>query len=181
MYEVALLKLLALVCHGCSFEINDTGNGFKFKPGIVMGGSKLEHDCDVERSIWYFLEPLILLGLFARKPITITLKGTCCSRSLSALPSDVRIFTDHRVGPQAGVSHGYGTSLVAETTSGCHISADTTISHARGEQISEVDSEKKELVPPKDVGLKIASVLLGEIGQGGVVDSNLQNHHTIGQ
>ncbi|XP_034218152.1 probable RNA 3'-terminal phosphate cyclase-like protein [Prunus dulcis] len=74
MYEVALLKLLALVCHGCSFEINDTGNGFKFKPGIVMGGSKLEHDCDVERSIWYFLEPLILLGLFARKPITITLK-----------------------------------------------------------------------------------------------------------
>lgn len=29
-------------------------------------------------------------------------------------------------------------------------------------------------MPPKDVGLKIASVLLGEIGQGGVVDSNLQ-------
>ncbi|BFG34535.1 hypothetical protein CerSpe_208090 [Prunus speciosa] len=57
---------------------------------------------------------------------------------------------------------------------GCFISADTTISHARREQISEVDSEKKELVPPKDVGLKIASVLLGEIGQGGVVDSNLQ-------
>ncbi|ONI00927.1 hypothetical protein PRUPE_6G112100 [Prunus persica] len=122
-YEVSLLKLLALVCHGCSFEINDTGNGFKFKPGIVMGGSKLEHDCGVERSIG---------------------------------------------------SHGYGMSLVAETTSGCYISADTTISHARGEQISEVDSEKKELVPPKDVGLKIASVLLGEIGQGGVVDLNLQ-------
>ncbi|KAI5322454.1 hypothetical protein L3X38_031526 [Prunus dulcis] len=64
----------------------------------------------------------------------------------------VHIFTDHRAGPQAG----------------------DYISHARGEHISEVDYEKKELVPPKDVGLKIASVLLGEIGQGGVVDSNHQ-------
>ncbi|XP_020420855.1 probable RNA 3'-terminal phosphate cyclase-like protein [Prunus persica] len=40
---------------------------------------------------------------------------------------DVHIFTDHRAGPQAGESHGYGMSLVAETTSGCYISADTTI------------------------------------------------------
>ncbi|BFG34522.1 hypothetical protein CerSpe_207960 [Prunus speciosa] len=263
-YEVSLLKLLALVCHGCSFEINDTGTGFKFKPGIVMGGSKLEHDCGFERSIGYFLEPLILLGLFAKKPITITLKGlTNDSKDPSidtfrsttfpilkrfGVPSegleleiksrgcapngggevvvaipvvqsltgvtwtdeglvkrirgvtfstrvsvqfentmvhaargvfhpflpDVHIFTDHRAGPQAGESHGYGMSIVAETTSGCYISADTTISHARGEHISEVDYEKKELVPPKDVGLKIASVLLGEIGQGGVVDSNHQ-------
>ncbi|CAL8999673.1 unnamed protein product, partial [Prunus brigantina] len=49
------------------------------------------------------------------------------------------------------------------------------------EHISEVDYEKKELVPPKDVGLKIASVLLGEIGQGGVVDSNrvVDSNHQV--
>ncbi|ONI00913.1 hypothetical protein PRUPE_6G111200 [Prunus persica] len=223
-YEVSLVKLLALVHHGCSFEINDTGTGFKFKPGIAMGRLKLDHDCGFERSIGYFLEPLSLLGLFAKKPITITLKGItndskgpsidtfrsttfpilkrfgvpsegleleirshgCAPKGggevVVAIPvvqslecvkfstrvsvqfentmvhaargvfhpflPDVHIFTDHRAGPQAGESHG--------------------------EHISEVDYEKKELVPPKDVGLKIASVLLGEIGQGGVVDSNHQ-------
>lgn len=40
-----------------------------------MGRLTLEHDYGFERSIGYFLEPLILLGLFAKKPITITVKG----------------------------------------------------------------------------------------------------------
>ncbi|CAN6692317.1 unnamed protein product [Malus baccata var. baccata] len=56
---------------------------------------------------------------------------------------DVHIFTDHRDGQQAGESSGYGISLVAETTSGCYISADTTISYAQGGQIDELDYEKK--------------------------------------
>lgn len=33
------------------------------------------HDCGVTRAIGYFLEPLILLGLFARKTLVIILKG----------------------------------------------------------------------------------------------------------
>lgn len=33
------------------------------------------HDCGLTRSIGYFLEPLIVLGLFAKKPISIKLKG----------------------------------------------------------------------------------------------------------
>ena len=36
------------------------------------------------------------------------------------------------------------------------------------------DEEKKELIPPEDIGKQIASVLLGEIEQGGVVDSTHQ-------
>lgn len=47
----------------------------RFQPGKVRGGRGLEHDCGVHRGIGYFLEPLILLGLFARVPLSIRLKG----------------------------------------------------------------------------------------------------------
>lgn len=74
-----------------------------------------------------------------------------------------------------GRSPGYGISLVAETTSGCFISADTAVSYARGEEEGDIeDTENKELMPPEDVGEQIASALLGEIEQGGVVDSTHQ-------
>ena len=52
-----------------------TGTKLKYTPGIIVGGSNLVHDCGVSRAIGYFLEPLILLGLFARKPLIIILKG----------------------------------------------------------------------------------------------------------
>ncbi|THG21458.1 hypothetical protein TEA_001076 [Camellia sinensis var. sinensis] len=88
---------------------------------------------------------------------------------------DVHIFTDHKAGAQAGKSPGYGISLVAETTTGCFISADSAVSYARGDEEGEIeDEEKKELMPPVDVGEQIASILLGEIEQGGVVDSTHQ-------
>lgn len=73
-----------------------------------------------------------------------------------------------------GSSPGYGISLVAETTAGCFISADTAIAYARAEETGDIEDEKKELMPPTEVGEQIASVLLGEIEQGGVVDSTHQ-------
>ncbi|KAB2601662.1 RNA 3'-terminal phosphate cyclase-like protein [Pyrus ussuriensis x Pyrus communis] len=264
-HEVSFLRLLEKVSDDCVVEINETGTKLKFKPGIVMGGRNLVHDCGLSRAIGYFLEPLIVLGLFAKKPLTITLKGitndpkdpsvdTFRSTTLPMLkhfgvPSegldlkiqsrgsapqgggevflsipivqsltavnwtdegmvkrirgvtfstrvstqfentmvyaargifnlllpDVHIFTDHRSGAQAGLSPGYGISLVAETTSGCCISADTAISYSRGEETVELeDEEKKDLMPPEDVGVQMANVLLGEIEQGGVVDSTHQ-------
>jgi hypothetical protein len=36
------------------------------------------------------------------------------------------------------------------------------------------DGEKKDLMPPEDIGEGIANVLLGEIAQSGVVDSTYQ-------
>lgn len=36
------------------------------------------------------------------------------------------------------------------------------------------DEDKNELTPPEEVGEQIASLLLGEIEQGGVVDSTHQ-------
>ncbi|KAJ8749925.1 hypothetical protein K2173_013840 [Erythroxylum novogranatense] len=263
-HEISLLRLLEKVSDDCLIEINETGTKFKYKPGIVMGGRNLLHDCGISRSIGYFLEPLIVLGLFAKKPLSIRLKGitndskdpsvdTFRSTTLPMLkqfgvPSegldlkiesrgspplgggeivlsvpivqsltavnwidegmvkrirgvsfstrvsvqfenamiyaargifnrllpDVHIFTDHKAGPQAGNSPGYGISLVAETTSGCFISADTTVSYARRDGIDLEDEEKNELMPPAEVGVQIASVLLQEIEQGGVVDSTHQ-------
>lgn len=71
-------------------------------------------------------------------------------------------------------SPGYGISLVAETTSGCFISIDSAICYGRGgEREMEVD-ERKDLIPPEDVGEQVASQLLEEIEQGGVVDSSHQ-------
>ncbi|GMH14156.1 hypothetical protein Nepgr_015997 [Nepenthes gracilis] len=88
---------------------------------------------------------------------------------------DLHISTDHKVGEQAGNSPGYGISLVAETTSGCFISADTAISYGIREETGEIeDDERKDLVPAKDVGNQIAFIILGEIEQGGVVDSTHQ-------
>ncbi|KAI3762097.1 hypothetical protein L1987_52520 [Smallanthus sonchifolius] len=263
-HEVSFLRLLETVSDGCHVEINETGTKLKYKPGIVMGGRYLEHDCGLSRSIGYFLEPLIVLGLFGKKPLSIKLKGitndskdpsvdTFRSTTLPLLkrfgvPSeglelkiesrgvapkgggevtlsvpiihnslkavtwtdegmvkrirgisfstrvsvqfenkmihaargifnrllpDVHIFTDHKAGAQAGNSPGYGISLVAETKSGCFISVDTTISYPKGNDDMDID-EKKELMPPEEVGEKIASLLLGEIEQGGVIDSTHQ-------
>ncbi|KAL2458532.1 putative RNA 3'-terminal phosphate cyclase-like protein [Abeliophyllum distichum] len=261
----SLLRLIEKVSDDCHVEINETGTKLKYKPGIVMGGRNLVHDCGVSRSIGYFLEPLIVLGLFGKKPLTIRLNGitndskdpsvdTFKSATLPMLKRfrvppeglelkiesrgvpphgggeiilsipivqdslkaiswidegmvkrirgisfstrvsvqfentmihaargilnhllpDLYIFTDHEVGPQAGKSPGYGITLVAETTSGCFISADTVVSYASGKEDGMDDEENKELSPPEDVGEQITSMLLGEIEQEGVVDSTHQ-------
>ena len=72
-------------------------------------------------------------------------------------------------------SPGYGISLVAETTSGCFISADTAVSHSRDDDTSSLaDDSKKDLMPPEDIGVGTTNALLGEIAQSGVVDSTHQ-------
>lgn len=65
--------------------------------------------------------------------------------------------------------------MVAETTTGCLISADMAVSHPK----TEVDAlmnfdEKPELMSPEDIGAQVASLLLEEIKGGGVVDSSHQ-------
>ncbi|KAA8521507.1 hypothetical protein F0562_012183 [Nyssa sinensis] len=57
-HEVSFLRLLEKICDDSVVEINETGTKLKYKPGNVMGGKHLVHDCGVSRSIGYFLEPL---------------------------------------------------------------------------------------------------------------------------
>ncbi|XVF47012.1 hypothetical protein PTKIN_Ptkin03bG0074800 [Pterospermum kingtungense] len=262
-HEISLLRLFEKLTDDCFIEINETGTKLKYKPGIIVGGGKLVHDCGVSRAIGYFLEPLVLLGLFARKNLSIILKGITNdskdpsvdtfrsttfpmlkrfgvpseglkleikSRGVSphgggevhlAVPMvqhltatiwtdegmvkrirgeafttrvnaqnghemiyaargifncllpDVYIASDHRNRSEAGNSSGYGISLVAETTSGCCISADTTISSPRGEEADDIEGDDKK-VRAAEVGKQIASLLLEEIEKGGVVDSTHQ-------
>lgn len=87
---------------------------------------------------------------------------------------DVHIFTDHRAGLSGGLSAGYGVSVVAETTTGCLISADATVSYPNVDEMSE-QSKKPELMSPEDLGEQVASMLLEEVAQGGVVDSTHQS------
>jgi len=108
-HEISLLRLFDTVSDGCTVEIYETGNLFflclllffffysnynysdfffagtklKYKPGTIMGG-RVNHpfQCDFSRSIGYYLEPLIVLCLFAKEPLNIRLKG--CSYTCSS-------------------------------------------------------------------------------------------------
>ncbi|XP_078148761.1 putative RNA 3'-terminal phosphate cyclase-like protein [Carex rostrata] len=265
-YEVSLLRLLESISDDCLVEINETGTKLRYKPGVLMGGKRHVHDCGLSRSIGYFIEPLIILGLFGKKPLTIRLKGitndskdpsvdTFRTTTLHLLkrfgvpigdgldlkierrgapplgggdvllqipivPSnllaahwidegmvkrirgiafstkvspqtvnsmiyaargifnsfipDVHIFSDVRTNATGGSSPGYGISLVAETTTGCLISADMALSDRKTDEMEEEMDEKPNLIPPEELGVQAASMLLEEIEQGGVVDSTHQ-------
>ncbi|TFK76295.1 18S rRNA biogenesis protein [Pluteus cervinus] len=73
-YEISLLRLLEKVTNGTVIEISVTGTAILLKPGIIAGGS-LTHDCPLSRSIGYFLEPVVMLAPFSKKPLHLTIRG----------------------------------------------------------------------------------------------------------
>jgi RNA 3'-terminal phosphate cyclase-like protein len=56
------------------FSLSTTGTTVLFKPGFVVGGS-LTHDCGTAKSIGWFLEGIIPLAPFSKKPFDITFNG----------------------------------------------------------------------------------------------------------
>jgi RNA 3'-terminal phosphate cyclase-like protein len=75
-HEASLLRLIEKISSGCVVEINETGTSLRYKPGVIVGGTGVAHDCSgTGRGIGYFLEPLLLLALFAKRPLSATLKG----------------------------------------------------------------------------------------------------------
>jgi RNA 3'-terminal phosphate cyclase-like protein len=73
-YEASLLRLLDKITNGCVIQIDETGTTLCYKPGILVGG-KHNHDCGKTRSIGYFLEAIVVLAPFCKKPLSITLTG----------------------------------------------------------------------------------------------------------
>ena len=100
-FEAGFIRLLDKLTNGSRIEVNETGgsvtsywwNRFQtehsfincllsvvlgtslfYHPGLLVGGV-LDHDCSKQRSIGYFLEPLVLLAPFAKRPLHITLRG----------------------------------------------------------------------------------------------------------
>ena len=77
-----LFSLLSGLCsptsqisNGSLIEINETGTRMRLVPGLLVGGSHLEHECHASRSIGYYLEALASLAPFAKHATEITLRG----------------------------------------------------------------------------------------------------------
>eukprot|EP01122_Echinamoeba_exundans_P004771 TRINITY_DN15006_c0_g1_i1.p1 TRINITY_DN15006_c0_g1~~TRINITY_DN15006_c0_g1_i1.p1 ORF type:complete len:359 (+),score=42.26 TRINITY_DN15006_c0_g1_i1:16-1092(+) len=73
-YEASLLRLMDKISNGCKIEIDYTGTTVYYKPGVLTGG-KVEHDCGLERGIGYFLEVILCLAPFCKKPVKATFMG----------------------------------------------------------------------------------------------------------
>lgn len=247
--EVSFLKMVDAISNGCRFEINETGTTLKYSPGFLIGGTQIVHNCGTERAVGYFLEGLVLLAPFGKKPISIVLKGivndtldlspdifrvvtlpvlkhfgieegvelqikkrgaaplgggevifkcpvipqlkainlvdpgkvkrvrgiayttkvtpvlsnrvvTSARNLLNNYIPDVWIYTDHYKGPSAGLSPGYALSLVAESTNGRLLSAESVADKQR---------------TPEELGELVSKLLCDQIAQSGCVDSAHQS------
>ena len=58
-------------------NINKTGTRLIFRPGIIDAneGMPIEHQCDLARSVTYYLECVVILGIFAKTSVNLTLLG----------------------------------------------------------------------------------------------------------
>jgi RNA 3'-terminal phosphate cyclase-like protein len=73
-YEASFLRLVDQLLDGSSIEINETGTMLKFKPGIVLGG-EITHDCVCTRAIGWYVEGILPILIFAKKPTKLILTG----------------------------------------------------------------------------------------------------------
>ena len=74
-YEASLLRLLDKITNGSEIIINESGTSLKYKPGVIVGGKRLTHDCGLGRGLGYYVEALCAIGIFGKKPMEITLFG----------------------------------------------------------------------------------------------------------
>jgi RNA 3'-terminal phosphate cyclase-like protein len=74
-YEASFLRLLDKITNGSEIIINESGTSLKYKPGVIVGGKRLTHDCGTGRGLGYYLEALCAIGIFGKKPMEITLTG----------------------------------------------------------------------------------------------------------
>jgi RNA 3'-terminal phosphate cyclase len=62
------------ITNGTKVEVNETGTAIYFQPGLLVGGP-IEHDCSCQRGIGYYLESVMQLAPFCKKPLKIVLRG----------------------------------------------------------------------------------------------------------
>lgn len=71
-YEVNLLELVQKLTNGTKVQIQ--ASRIQFNPGSLIGG-EFTHNCHVQRSISYYLEVLLSVAPFCKKPLQATLNG----------------------------------------------------------------------------------------------------------
>jgi len=66
------------ITNGTIVNINKTGTKVFFKPGIIINSEKgeLSHDCEVERSIVWYLEAVVPIALFGKSKLRLKMTGT---------------------------------------------------------------------------------------------------------
>jgi len=74
-YEASFIRLLDKICDGSDISINETGTSLRYRPGQIVGGDGLVHNCPLSRGLTYFLEGLLFLAPLAKKPVSIRLRG----------------------------------------------------------------------------------------------------------
>lgn len=93
---------------------------------------------------------------------------------LNPLLSDVFVYTDARKGAAAGLSPGYGVSLVATTTSGCLFGAQACTGTPEGAAPPGAPVGGGPPAPPEALGRAAADALLAAVGRGGCIDEGAQ-------
>ncbi|XP_065069286.1 RNA 3'-terminal phosphate cyclase-like protein [Rhopilema esculentum] len=73
-FEASFLRLLDQMTNGSTIEINETGTSVFYRPGLLLGGS-VEHQCSCQRSIGYYMEAVLCLAPFCKKPLSLKLTG----------------------------------------------------------------------------------------------------------
>ncbi|XP_062510130.1 RNA 3'-terminal phosphate cyclase-like protein [Corticium candelabrum] len=73
-FEASYIRLLDKLTNGATIKINETGSVLTYIPGIILGG-RVEHDCNDERGIGYYLEGVMALAPFSKVPFHLTLRG----------------------------------------------------------------------------------------------------------
>ncbi|KAJ9116193.1 hypothetical protein QFC20_000873 [Naganishia adeliensis] len=73
-FEVSFLRLVEKITNGTTIEISYTGTTLLLHPGLLPGGT-FTHTCPLSRSVGYFLEPLVVLGCFGKRPLEIRMDG----------------------------------------------------------------------------------------------------------
>jgi RNA 3'-terminal phosphate cyclase-like protein len=71
---------------GSKLEINKLGTYLRYYPGLITNnnGTEIEYDCGAERCLSYFLEPILILGLFGKAELSLSLSGiTNCEEEIS--------------------------------------------------------------------------------------------------
>lgn len=76
-YELNFLDLISLISKGSKIYLSNKNKTLHFKPGSIEFEQQDDtiFNCQTSRSIVYYLEPMILLGLFSRVSLAITFEG----------------------------------------------------------------------------------------------------------
>eukprot|EP00443_Scrippsiella_acuminata_P029810 CAMPEP_0115254444 /NCGR_PEP_ID=MMETSP0270-20121206/45197_1 /TAXON_ID=71861 /ORGANISM="Scrippsiella trochoidea, Strain CCMP3099" /LENGTH=398 /DNA_ID=CAMNT_0002669993 /DNA_START=38 /DNA_END=1234 /DNA_ORIENTATION=+ len=74
-FEAAFVRLLDKLCDGSEISIDETGTTLRYRPGQILGGDGLVHNCPPSRGLTYFLEGLVMLAPLAKQPLSIRLRG----------------------------------------------------------------------------------------------------------